>query len=105
MNDRRSRREFMGLTAAGAAGTLAGSWPGDVRAAFAPRTSPSPDADLVVFNARVYTMDAAAPRAEAFATDAGRFVAVGRTADIKGLIGKQTRTFDAKQMTIARAFR
>ena len=104
MSDRRSRREFMGLSAAGAAGALTGPWSGDVRTASVARASQSQDADLVVFNARVYTMDAAAPRTEAFAANGGRFVAVGRTADIKGLIGKQTRTFDAKQMTIVPGF-
>jgi predicted amidohydrolase YtcJ len=103
MNHRRSRREFMGLAAAGAAGAVAGPWSGDVRASVAP-TLQSQDADLVVFNARVYTMDATAARAEAFAINGGRFVAVGRTADIQGLAGKQTRTFDAKQMTIVPGF-
>src|SRR5204863_765723 len=60
--------------------------------------------DLVVLNAKVYTMDPASPRAEAFATSGGRFVAVGRTADIRGLVKKGTETFDAKQMTIVPGF-
>jgi len=62
------------------------------------------DPDLVVFNAKVYAIDSGNPRAEAFAVRAGRFVAVGSTKDIKGLIGKNTRTFDAKQMTIVPGF-
>ena len=37
------------------------------------------DADLVVFNAKVYTVDSRAPKAEAFAVKAGRFTAVGST--------------------------
>src|SRR4029077_2536286 len=62
------------------------------------------DADLVVFNAKVYTIDSRLPRAEAFAAKGGRFVAVGNTADIKGLIGKNTQQFDARQMTVVPGF-
>ncbi len=39
-------------------------------------------ADLIVFNAKVYTVDAQFSTAEAFAVKAGRVVAVGKTADI-----------------------
>ena len=62
------------------------------------------DADLVVFNAKVYTVDSRAPKVEAFAVKAGRFTAVGTTAEMKALIGKGTQTFDAKQMTIVPGF-
>ena len=48
-----------------------------------------PDPDLIVVNAKVYTMDARAPRAEAFAVSGGRFTAVGSTSDIKGLAGQE----------------
>jgi len=41
------------------------------------------DPDLVVVNAKVYTMDARTPRAEAFAVKGDRFVAVGSTADVR----------------------
>src|ERR1051326_4719678 len=64
----------------------------------------APEPDLIVTNAKVYTMDAANPRAEAFAVKDGKFVAVGRTADIRGLAGKSTQTFDAKGMTIVPGF-
>ncbi|MGE5732136.1 MAG: amidohydrolase, partial [Gemmatimonas sp.] len=46
----------------------------------------------------------AAPRAEAFASIGGRFVAVGSTTDIRGLIAKRTQTIDAKQMTVVPGF-
>ena len=59
---------------------------------------------LVVLNAAVYTMDPGLPKAEAFAVRNGRFVAVGRSADIKGLAGKSTQTLDAKGMTIVPGF-
>jgi hypothetical protein len=58
----------------------------------------------VVINAKVYTMDVTAPRAEAFATIGGRFVAVGSSADIRTLAGKKTQIFDAKGMTIVPGF-
>ena len=94
----------MGLTAAGVAGALTPPWLGDARAASIPSFLAPADADLVVFNAKIYTMDQAAPRAEAFATKAGRFIAVGSTAEIKALAGKRAQTFDAKQMTIVPGF-
>jgi hypothetical protein len=59
---------------------------------------------LVVFNAKVYTVDPGMPRAEAFAVKAGRFMAVGSTADIKNLIAKGTQTFDAQRLTIVPGF-
>ena len=62
------------------------------------------DADLVVFNAKVYTVDSNAPKAEAFAVKAGHFAAVGTTGDIKTFIGKGTQTIDAKQMTVVPGF-
>ena len=92
-----SRREFMGL--AGAVGiTGALGWPlpaGDLQGR---------DADLVVFNAKVYTVDSRAPKAEAFAVKAGHFAAVGTTEEMKTFIGKGTQTLDAKGMTVVPEF-
>ena len=99
----RSRREFMGLTGAGLAAAASGSWLGSTSAVAAALADPQ-DADLVVFNAKVYTLDAGAPRAEAFAVKAGRFAAVGSSQDIKALIGKSTQAFDARQMTVVPGF-
>jgi predicted amidohydrolase YtcJ len=110
MSDRHSRREFMGITTAGLAGVIARPMIGRARpsagAHGSPRVSGSQlaDADVIVLNAKVYTMDPAAPRAEAFATSGGRFVAVGRTADIRGLVTKRTQTIDAKGMTVVPGF-
>jgi predicted amidohydrolase YtcJ len=98
ISHRPSRRGFISLAGAGIAGIINGPWLGSAAAA------EGPDADLVVFNAKVYTVDSRAPKAEAFAVKAGRFTAVGSTADIKGLVGKGTQTFDAKQMTIVPGF-
>ncbi len=102
MSERQSRRAFMGLTGAGVAGALGSPWLGATPAAQASPDTASPD--LVVFNARVYTVDPGAPRAEAFAVKAGRFVAVGATADIRGLVGSGTRSVDAQQMTVVPGF-
>ena len=93
----------MGLAAAGVAGALTPPWLRDAHGSSA-TNAPIGDADLVVFNAKVYTMDPGSPRAEAFATKSGRFVAVGSSAEIRSLIGKKTQTFDAKQMTIVPGF-
>lgn len=99
--DEYSRRGFMGLTGAGLGAVLGGRWlDGDPRAA---PLDPQ-DPDLVVFNANVRTVDPRAPRAEAFAVKAGRFVAVGSTADITGLIGPGTERYDAGQMTVLPGF-
>src|SRR5215469_1962465 len=94
----RSRREFLGWTAAGFAGMVSAPWLA-AGAAVEPRY-----ADLVVLNAKVYTVDPSAPRAEAFAVRSGRFLAVGRTDEIRGLIGKGSETIDAQQMTIVPGF-
>lgn len=99
---RHGRREFIGLTGAGVAGAMGAQWL-RTTPAFA-QTADAREADLVVFNAKVLTMDARSPRAEAFAVKNSRFVAVGATADLKALIAKNTRQFDAKQMTIVPGF-
>jgi predicted amidohydrolase YtcJ len=88
----------MGLTTFGAAGMLAKP---DLRRWLSSR---SPNPDLIVYNAKVYTMNPATPRAEAFAITNGRIVAVGNTADIRSLARSGTQTFDAKQMTIVPGF-
>ena len=93
-----NRRGFLSLTGAGIASLAGGPW---LRAAAG---AEGPDADLVVFNARVYTVDSRVPKAEAFAIKGDRFLAVGSTAEIKALIGKGTQTFDARQMTIVPGF-
>ena len=76
-----------------------------VQAAQAPQaTAGGTSPDLIVVNAKVYTMDPRSPRAEAFAVSGGRFVAVGSTSDIRNLAGKNTQTFDAKGMTVVPGF-
>jgi predicted amidohydrolase YtcJ len=69
------------------------------QAAFADPQEP----DLIVHNARVHTVDANLPKAQAFAVRAGRFVAVGGN-DIKSLAGKKTQSYDAKGMMVVPGF-
>lgn len=94
-----SRRRFMAMSGAGY-GVLTNFGASSALAALAGVS----EADLVVFNAKVYTMDARVPTAEAFAVKGGRFIAVGSSADIKGLIGKRTEALDARHMSIVPGF-
>jgi predicted amidohydrolase YtcJ len=88
---RHSRRGFLGLVGAGITG-------------LPPLAAEGPETDLVVLNAKVYTVDPSVPKAEAFAIKANRFIAVGGNAEINALAGKGTQTFDAKGMTIVPGF-
>lgn len=102
-----NRRRFVNLTAAGIGGMLASSWAEKARAMPRVQNLWEPgvlDPDVVVFNARIYTVDPRAPRADAFAIHNGRFVAIGSTSDIKSLAGKRTQTYDAKNLTIVPGF-
>src|SRR5207237_8543456 len=104
-NERPTRRQFVGATGAAIAGLAGAPWrvaamqPPQAASAADPR-----DPDLVVFNAKVYTVDTAMPRAEAFAVQAGRYAAVGTTADMKALAGKSTQMYDARQMAVVPGF-
>jgi predicted amidohydrolase YtcJ len=101
IDSRSNRRHFLHLMGLGLAGVAGPSWLSAL--AQDPNFKPL-DADLVIFNARVYTVDARQPRAEAFAVKGGRFLAVGSNSDIKGLIGKKTQAYDGQQMTVVPGF-
>jgi len=90
MSNKQHRRQFLGLMG----GAAAMPWP-----AFADPQEP----DLIVFNAKVHTVEPTLPKAEAFAVRAGRFVAVGSN-DIKSLAGKKTQLYDAKGMMVVPGF-
>ena len=95
----KSRRDFLALAGAGVAALGVSSW---ARAAKAAEDFRS--ADLVVYNAKVYTVDSRRPRAEAFAVRGDRFLSVGSSEEIRRLIGKKTATLDAERMTIVPGF-
>ncbi len=104
------RRGFLG-TGAGMAAALGVDTSGWTEAARETRRRTAPvdvrlreAPDLVVVNARVWTVDPALPRAEAFAVQHGRFTAVGSDADVRALAGPNTRVIDAEGMTVTPGF-
>ncbi|MCC7417546.1 MAG: amidohydrolase [Acidobacteria bacterium] len=101
-----TRGEFLGLGAvlAGAYGAKGLPLPALKAAQPAPAAGPGAEPDLIVVNAKVYTVDDAQPRAEAFAVKNGRFAAVGSTADVRNLATARTRVIDAERMTITPGF-
>lgn len=106
---RHTRRDFINLGGAAAA-ALAGASPLELAALkgqAAQAALPAPGGqgpDLLVINAKVYTMDPRAPRAEAFAVSGGRFTAVGSTSDVRNLASRNAQVFDAKGMTVVPGF-
>lgn len=97
-----SRKEFLGL-----GGTLAlGAGAGGLipRTAGGRPSAGAADPDLVLRNGRVYTMDDALPRAEAFAVKHGRFVAVGSDDEVGNLVGPNTEVIDAAGATVTPGF-
>lgn len=53
------------------------------------------DADLVIFNGEILTMDPGKPRVEAVAIIGTRFVSVGTNAEVRRLVGIRTTVIDA----------
>ncbi len=89
------RRAF--LSAGGAIASLAAT---GLAKAFAESDAP----DLIVTGARVWTVDPARPRAEAFAVRAGRFVAVGSSEAVRALAGPGTQVMDGRGLTAVPGF-
>ena len=59
---------------------------------------------MIVTNAKVLTMDAGRPRAEAVAVAGGKIVAVGTAAEVAALAGPETRVIDAGGRTLLPGF-
>src|SRR5579871_5927104 len=95
MPHRTTRRDLLALAGAGLV-------PPAVLAQQPAAASGGPD--LVVFNARVVTIDPRQPRAESFAIKNGRFSAVGSNGDVRNLIRQGTTTWDAKGAFIVPGF-
>ncbi|MBT2299538.1 amidohydrolase [Variovorax paradoxus] len=85
------RRQFLRTSLGVAAGGLSGLWLSGCATA-----SPAAPADTVVLNARVATMDAKTPRAQAFAIAGEQFAAVGSDREISRWVGPRTRVIDAE---------
>src|SRR5262245_37749916 len=60
--------------------------------------------ELIVINANVVTIDKQRPRAEGFAVLHGRFIAVGKSAEIRNLAGQGTRVVDLMGATVTPGF-
>lgn len=68
--------------------------------AVAPATASAQHADVIIINARVYTSDAARPRAEAVAVRGDRIVFVGSAHEAGSLRGPATRVYDVAGKTV-----
>jgi predicted amidohydrolase YtcJ len=97
MPNRTTRRDLLALTGASLIIPALGAQEQE-----SPSTTSVPE--LVVFNARVFTVDPRQPRAEAFAIKNGRFLAVGSSADVRNLIRPGTPTWDAQGAAIVPGF-
>jgi predicted amidohydrolase YtcJ len=60
--------------------------------------------DIIVVNGDVYTVDHEYPRAEAFAVEDGRFVAIGTNDEIRALADSDTQVVDAGGRTVTPGF-
>jgi predicted amidohydrolase YtcJ len=63
-----------------------------------------PEAETVILNANVITIDSKHPRAEAIAICNGRIIAVGSNTRIRKYICKETRIVDARNKTVVPGF-
>lgn len=96
MKNRIARRDLFALTGASLIAPAILAQPQEDPSTVAP--------DMVVFNAKVITVDPQRPRAEAFAIKNGRFLAVGSNPDVRNLIRRGTPTWDAKGAAIVPGF-
>ena len=62
------------------------------------------DADLVLLNGNIHTVDVNLSSAQAMAVKDGRFVAVGSNEEAKAAVGKRTDVIDAAGMTVVPGF-
>src|SRR5688572_30659873 len=101
-----TRGEFISLSAMLAGAAALAKLPFGRVSAQTPRMAPIPpeSPDFILVNGRVLTVDAAMPRAEAFAVRNGRFVAVGSSSDVRNLATRTTPVIDAAGMTVLPGF-
>jgi hypothetical protein len=92
-----NRRDVLGLGALLAAPAVGVAVP-------RPAAAGALDPDLVLVNGRVLTIDERQPFAEAFAVKDGRFVAIGRTVDVRSLATPRTTILDVGGMTVTPGF-
>ncbi|HSJ67660.1 MAG TPA: amidohydrolase family protein, partial [Anditalea sp.] len=61
-------------------------------------------ADIVLYNGKIFTSDTTLLWVEALAIEGNKIKAIGSTASIKELIGKETKTIDLKGKTVVPGF-
>jgi adenine deaminase len=61
-------------------------------------------ADIILFNGKVFTSDAAKPAAEAVAMHGERIMAVGTSAEMATLAGAHTQRIDVRGRTVVPGF-
>ena len=64
------------------------------------QSRPAAPADMLLVNARVYTVDETHPIVPAFAVKGGKFLFAGSEVEVRALAGPNTRMIDAKQATV-----
>jgi predicted amidohydrolase YtcJ len=69
-----------------------------------PEGPPKVTADLVIVNAKIWTVDKAKPEVEALASWRGRIIAVGTTAEIRTLIGPNTVVIEGQGRRVVPGF-
>src|SRR5438045_1705200 len=75
-----------------------------VTALATPLAAQQEPADLVLRNAKVYTANDKAPRAEAVAVKGGKIILVGRNGDVARLVGPNTKVLDLAGATVFPGF-
>lgn len=94
----KGRRDFLAASSVlGAAGAL---WSALPFSAYATSSGAPMNADLILFNGRLHTVDREKPTATAVAIKDGKFIAVGSDAEAMALRGSATQVVDLKQRTV-----
>lgn len=76
----------------------------ELRAPLRPKAHRKDKADLLLYNARVISLDARHPRAEAIAVREGRIYAVGTSREIRPLLGRRTEVLDCHGRAVVPGF-
>src|SRR4051794_24986118 len=104
---RARRRQFLGMLAGATAGAGLAAAPARIAAARPARVSRAAlngDADLVLTNGNVVTLDTATPHAEAVAIKDYRILAVGTADEMRALAGRDTEVRNLRGLTVLPGF-
>ena len=99
----KGRRRFLATSSVlGAAGALWSALPfaGSAGSSFANPAGGSMEADLILYNGRLHTVDREKPQATAVAIKDGKFIAVGSDAEAMAVRGDATQVVDLQKRTV-----